>query len=568
LAGQTGTIVRWEYQTPNSTVWNNWGGGGNATAPNNCCFSQVGNWKVRAIVKNGACAEVPSSEGVIAVTACPVSTCSGGLQASYFNNTTLSGAPVVSRIDPTINFDWGTGSPAATINADQFSARWTGQLYAPVTGTYTFTATVDDGFRLWVGGILLIDKWFDQAPTTYTQVANLTAGSTYDVRIEYYENGGISVAKFAWSYTGVATQPVPSTYLCSNPCTNAGSVIYERWNNYLNTVWTLPVLVPTSAPSISQTQGNTQGAWNIGDNYMTRVRGYIKPTTTGVYSFNVTGDDNTELYLSPSSSSAAMVRIASIQGWTSEFENGKYASQTSANITLQAGQLYYFEMRQVEAGGGDGWNIFWKTPTNATWQIIPSQNLARPCFNNIFAAQSNDVFTFSAKADVNQAKLHWISNGGQKNDYYEVERVNEAGTFEKIGTVNASTGKSESESFNFTDATPLDGDNTYRIKTVENNGSTKFSDLETVSFSKNDGVRLFPNPANDYVDVDLKKYEGSQVTITVYNQFGKLLQTAQVERASTAPFRLDFGDVATGSYMIRVQAQGKKEVMRKLQIVK
>jgi hypothetical protein len=719
VAGQIGALLRWEYQFPNSTVWNNWGGANNATAPNNCCFSAVGTWKVRAIVKNGTCGEKASTEGLIVVNSgvtppvsCPgnintnfsfesaftgyevwantvittdaksgssaakvgiaaggfglnlptakpgatitfssankltgvvewsgvgiafydanfaeivtaakvtsqitstvygansvttvmpsnavyakafiwksgatgnvttddwcvsvtppvtTSPCMGGLQASYYNNTTLSGAPVVSRIDPTVNFDWGSGSPAATINVDQFSVRWTGQLYAPVTGVYNFTATVDDGFRLYVGGILLVDKWFDQAPTTYTQAANLTAGNTYDVRIEYYENTGGAVAKFGWSYPGVAAQPVPSTYLCSNPCTNAGSVIFERWNNYTTTNFNLPVQLPTIAPSISQTQGNTQGVWNVADNYLTRVRGYIKPQTTGVYSFNLTGDDTSELYLSSSSSSASMVRIASILGYTTEYENGKYASQTSANITLQAGQLYYFEMRQVEAGGGDGWNVFWKTPTNATWQIIQSQFLARPCFNNIFAAQSNDVFTFSAKADINQAKLQWISNGGVKNDYYEVERLNEAGSFEKIGTINAATGKTESESFNFTDATPLDGDNTYRIKTVENNGSSKFSDNETVTFSKNDGVRLFPNPANDYVDVDLKKYAGSQVTITVYNQFGKLLQTAQVERATTAPFRLDFGDVATGSYMIRVQAQGKKEVVRKLQIVK
>jgi hypothetical protein len=568
LSGQTGAIVRWEYQTPGSTVWNNWAST-TTNAPNNCCFYLVGNWKVRAIVKNGACAEVPSSEAVVAVTACPVSPCSGGLQASYFNNTTLSGTPVVSRIDQTINFDWGSGSPDPKVNIDQFSARWTGQLYAPVTGTYTFTATVDDGFRLYVGGILLIDKWFDQPPTTYTQAANLTAGSTYDVRIEYYENGGVSVAKFGWSYPGVAAQPVPASYLCSNPCTNAGSIIYERWNNYTTTNFNLPVQLPTIAPSISQTQGNTQGFWNIGDNYLTRVRGYIKPTTTGVYSFNLTGDDTSELYLSTSSSSASMVRIASISGWTTEYDYTKYASQTSANITLQAGQLYYFEMRQVEAGGGDGWNIFWKTPTNATWQIIPSQNLARPCFNNIFAATSNNLFTFAAKADINQAKLQWVSNGGLKNDYYEVERANDLGNFEKLGTVNGSTGKTEAESFTFTDVNPLEGDNFYRIKTVENNGTIKFSSVETVTFSKNtEGVRLFPNPANDYVDVDLKKYDGLQVTITVYNQFGKLLQTAQIERASTAPFRLEFGDVATGSYMIRVQAQGKKEVVRKLQIVK
>ena len=70
------------------------------------------------------------------------------------------------------------------------------------------------------------------------------------------------------------------------------------------------------------------------------------------------------------------------------------------------------------------------------------------------------------------------------------------------------------------------------------------------------------------IPVDFKKYDGLQVTITVYNQFGKLLQTAQIEKASTAPFRLEFGDMATGSYLIRVQAQGKKEVMRKLQIAK
>ena len=571
LAGQTGTIVRWEYQTPGSTVWNNWNGGGSATAPGTCCFYLVGNWKVRAIVKNGACAEVPSTEGIIAVTACPappVSTCSGGLQATYYNNKTLSGTPVLSRIDPTINFDWGNGSPAAAVTVDNFSVRWTGQLYAPVTGVYTFTGTTDDGYRLWVNGVLIIDKWFDQAPTTYTGTANLTAGQSYDIRIEYYENAGGAVAKAAWSYPGVAMQPISSTNLCSNPCTNAGSVLYERWNNITTTNFTYPVVIPTTAPSLTQTQGNTQGFWDIADNYVTRVRGYIKPTTTGVYSFNVTGDDLAELYLSTSSSSASMVRIAAISGWTTQYDYTKYASQTSASVTLQAGQLYYFEMRQVEAGGGDGWNIFWKTPTNATWQIIPSQNLARPCFNNIVAAQSSNVFTFAAKADINQAKLQWISNGGQKNDYYEVERADKAGNFEKIGTINAATGKAEAESFNFTDVNPLEGDNAYRIKTVENAGTIKLSDIQTVNFSKNDGLRLFPNPAHDYVDVDLKKYDGSAVTITLYNQFGKLIQTAQIEKASTATFRLEFRDVATGSYMMRVQAQGKKEVVRKLQIVK
>ena len=58
----------------------------------------------------------------------------------------------VTRIDPTVDFDWGTGSPAAAIGADTFSVRWTGQVQAPFSGTYTFYTVSDDGVRLWVNG--------------------------------------------------------------------------------------------------------------------------------------------------------------------------------------------------------------------------------------------------------------------------------------------------------------------------------------------------------------------------------------------------------------------------------
>jgi hypothetical protein len=384
---------------------------------------------------------------------------------------------------------------------------------------------------------------------------NISNGSTEGGHI------GISAASGGadqvWKFEEVA---------CAANCFAMGNIAVERWNNTSPNL-TFPVVLPTSAPSITNYQGNTQGPWNIGDNYMSRARGFICPQQTGSYQFNVSGDNNVELFVSTSSMAASMTRVASIQGWTSETEYTKYPSQTSSLITLQGGQMYYFELRHAEAGGGDGWRISWKTPSNATWTPIQSQFLARSCIN-IFASTSNDVFTFEARADVNQAQLQWVSNGGLKNDYYEVEHLNEAGDFEKIGTVNAATGKIEAEAFSFTDVNPLDGDNSYRIKTVDNTGSIKISDIKTITFAKTDGVRLFPNPAHDYVDVDLKKYNGLEVTITVYNQFGKLLQTAQIEKASSAPFRLEFGDVATGSYLIRVQAQGKREVMRKIQIAR
>ncbi|MCB0020665.1 MAG: hypothetical protein KDE09_22885, partial [Anaerolineales bacterium] len=78
--------------------------------------------------------------------------------ASYWNNKTMAGDPVLARAEPAVSYDWGSGSPAAgVVNVDNFSARWTRTVnFLP--GTYRFSATVDDGVRLWVNNSLLIDQ--------------------------------------------------------------------------------------------------------------------------------------------------------------------------------------------------------------------------------------------------------------------------------------------------------------------------------------------------------------------------------------------------------------------------
>jgi hypothetical protein len=117
-------------------------------------------------------------------------------QASYWNNTTLSGSPVLQRSETNLDHDWGGGSPAPGVNTDQFSARW--MRYIDVTpGNYRFTVTADDGMRVWVDDELIIDQWRDQPPTTYTAQKYLGAGH-HLVRVEYYENFGGAVARVAW----------------------------------------------------------------------------------------------------------------------------------------------------------------------------------------------------------------------------------------------------------------------------------------------------------------------------------------------------------------------------------
>ena len=67
-----------------------------------------------------------------------------GLTATYFNNMTLTAPAVVTRIDNTVNFNWGTGSPAGGIAVDNFSVRWTGFVRVLTTGSYTFQTNSDE----------------------------------------------------------------------------------------------------------------------------------------------------------------------------------------------------------------------------------------------------------------------------------------------------------------------------------------------------------------------------------------------------------------------------------------
>jgi hypothetical protein len=135
-----------------------------------------------------------------------------GLGVSYYDNADFTGRSF-SGIDRTVNFDWGSGAPAAFIGADTFSARWTGKVIPKSSGPHTFSTYGDDGVRLWVNGQQLVDDWTLHPASERSGSITLTAGQPYDIRMEFYEREGPAVARLLWSSPGVSKAPVPSTQL-------------------------------------------------------------------------------------------------------------------------------------------------------------------------------------------------------------------------------------------------------------------------------------------------------------------------------------------------------------------
>jgi hypothetical protein len=192
-----------------------------------------------------------------------------GLQGDYFNNADFT-SQVMTRTDATINANWGTSSPTASMQADSFSVRWTGQVMAPTSGTYSFYTRADDGVRLWVNGQLIIDRWSDRtltgdvnhdgsvnsldfnmlvnnlkkpgtpetgdlngdgmvtrtdlkilrgnwaqtvAPQEDSGTIALQAGQRYDIKLEYYNKDGLSSVQLLWSGPGISKSVVPMAQL-------------------------------------------------------------------------------------------------------------------------------------------------------------------------------------------------------------------------------------------------------------------------------------------------------------------------------------------------------------------
>ena len=122
-----------------------------------------------------------------------------GLKGEYFNNVTLSGNPVQSRVDKGVDFHWTLFSPDPAINNDFYSVRWNGKLTVPVSGKFKIGIDGNDGFRLYLNNQLIIDKWEKQTYSTQLTDFIFEKGKQYDIRVEFFEPVGNAHIRLIWN---------------------------------------------------------------------------------------------------------------------------------------------------------------------------------------------------------------------------------------------------------------------------------------------------------------------------------------------------------------------------------
>jgi hypothetical protein len=176
---------------------------------------------------------------------------------SGLNYTTYAGTGATPNISPlyystplssgtvsTVNFNWGSGPVANSGRYDRVIIHYTGYFNPSYTGTYYFGTSTDDGSKLSINGITVINAWREQGPTFWqSNGVNLTANTPVSIDFWYYENGGGAVAQLYWQDPTYGWQIIPSTMLGTTSthwtaalCCGGSSVAFNANQNNVSLV--------------------------------------------------------------------------------------------------------------------------------------------------------------------------------------------------------------------------------------------------------------------------------------------------------------------------------------------
>ena len=131
-------------------------------------------------------------------------------RADYFNNPDWAGGPSLTQFTNFVSYNWGLGSPAPNIPADNFTARYTTTAFF-YAGTYRFSILADDEFVLYVDGVQYANTIGQGLSGKTIELDIPMTQAAHSVQVDYRElvqNAYISVN---WTYTkpGTVVTPVP-----------------------------------------------------------------------------------------------------------------------------------------------------------------------------------------------------------------------------------------------------------------------------------------------------------------------------------------------------------------------
>ena len=200
------------------------------------------------------------------------------------------------------------------------------------------------------------------------------------------------------------------------------------------------------------------------------------------------------------------------------------------------------------------------TYKNNVWKIVLVGNGAFDYYlDNIYFRSANTLpltlTSFNGKVSNAGAELLWTTASEENFNGFEIERRSDDSDFSKAGFVAG--GKSN---YTFTDLSPLNGNNYYRLKMIDNDGTFKYSEVVAVKYGLSNqtvGLSVYPNPVSDILNVSFASEKASKAIATLVDIQGKTVKTLSFDASSgTNTASINIADINNGSYFLNLTLNG------------
>ncbi|SEI41895.1 Por secretion system C-terminal sorting domain-containing protein [Dyadobacter koreensis] len=162
------------------------------------------------------------------------------------------------------------------------------------------------------------------------------------------------------------------------------------------------------------------------------------------------------------------------------------------------------------------------------------------------------LISFSATAEGAAVQLNWATTSETNSERFEIQKSADAKNWNALSSVSAKGESKTRADYNFTDVNPFNGQNFYRLKMIDRDGTFAYSRINSIKLKAEiNAVKMYPNPAADVLTIST---EGTQIKkIEIYNQAGQLIKGS--EKAS-----VDVSSFANGIYSVRaIYANGSAD---------
>jgi hypothetical protein len=213
--------------------------------------------------------------------------------------------------------------------------------------------------------------------------------------------------------------------------------------------------------------------------------------------------------------------------------------------------------------------------TNNYWEITFT---VTGTFSSFFVHAANPlgsalpvtVLSFSGTKENDQDVIRWTSGSEQNNAFYNIQHSQDGIRFTTLSHVptKATNGNSSTLlSYETSNTQPDMGHNYYRLEQVDINGTSNLYNKIIDLFRSENGTTatIYPNPAQDKLNIDLYTAKQSDVEIKIMNMYGAVVkQILATTQEGTNTLKIDLKELAKGVYTIVLQENGQRTLVEKI----